>query len=271
MSRYDARTSRVMACVRGIKNTVLPAWEQVQLMIIDGLDHAVLQDLAAEARETAHTANSLDHVAQTWVQVEQAIPAMEALPEELLGEFAAFASDLETAQDAGYDESMDESVADDLGLRLADLLNGTAGVFGSVERLTKVEAARHALEDLEYEVVRADSDRVSAIEAWRGTDLVLLTFDDDGAISTDWAVSGGCGELQSEIHEAMERYGVEIGEEFRVEHHDDPRGGRLIAAASRHGGSRAEGAVAELERNRSATGSLYGGRGGRVQREGVRR
>lgn len=135
-----------------------------------------------------------------------------------------------------------------------------AGQLAAAERQVIVETAQDSLQALGYTHVVAHGSGLSAIEAWRGQELLLLTIPDGGdGVEADHAglADTTCLQTQQELEDEMAARGVHLQATRRVDHVSE-RGGNLIGLAAQNTpGNLARGAVQNHENVQKAAGQLF--------------
>ena len=116
------------------------------------------------------------------------------------------------------------------------------------------------LTELGFQLIQAEGRTVSAIEASRGHERLVVRVDQSGQVATDWVglSDGRCERLQADVTRAAARHGVEFVPVDAVRH-NDPRGARelLIPAAARVGAPSLAHAIVQ-EADGQAAGDRFG-------------
>jgi guanyl-specific ribonuclease Sa len=106
----------------------------------------------------------------------------------------------------------------------------------TVERRVILNASAQSLRKSGYNLVVADGESVSAIEASKGHEKLLVLIENGGRITSDHmgVADDNCEAIQRRFEEGMREFGVStLGAPLRKHRHHDPRGGELIAEAGR--------------------------------------
>jgi len=260
MSTYRVGSSILTACVNSVRQA-MPELERIHDALINGLTSLQAGNLSIAISDTQVT--SVDGLRNMWGDVAQQLPGWEQWPGVACSELStahAMFECLDTDGNWRVSEGLDVMLAqahDALG----EALRATAAELSRVERFAVAEAAALSLPNLGYSITRVEGDHVTALEASKGHEKLLVVVTDGGGIVTDHAgiSDGACVTRQDEFIQNMERFGVTVEESAHTDHRD-PRGGDPIAAAARHrASSLAAGAVIEGDRSyhRTATGSLF--------------
>jgi hypothetical protein len=241
----------------------MPGLERIHAALINGLT-----SLQAGHLSVSVSGSQVPNVAglkRVWDDVTLQMPGWEEWPGSAISELKTAQAKFERMATSGGDRQVPDCL--DVMLTqahkaLGEALMGTGAALSRVERFAVAEAAALSLPDLGYFITRAEGAHVTAFEASKGHEMLLVVITDGGGIVTDHAglSDGVCGARQDDFIQSMAGFGVTVEESARTEHRD-PRGGAPITAAARHrAATLAAGAVIEGDRayRRPATGSLFG-------------
>lgn len=208
-------------------NTSVANLAQLGSSEFDALAHGLCSANAASlcSELIANPPGTIAELNTVWARIDQALPGWQQhLPATSVTTLAAARS----------------------GLRpLGPALGAVAQDLAKLQRSALTATAIDTLTSLDYAVRRVDGERTSAVEARRGHEVLLVTVEGEGRLTTDHAGLAGdaCTDRQQDFVDGMRQRGVEFDDQVAVRH-DDPRGGSPIANAARAGGTTlAHGAV----------------------------
>lgn len=248
MSSYTSSTSAVQANAAALK-IAIPGFERAQDALIDGLTSTRLADIRDNIDQAVVL--TVDDLSGLWQQVGRGLPTLtQSFSDATYEELASAESQLESIRSSVFDGAASAELAvHDVHASLVGALDAAHREFAHAEQMLAAEATAHALPDLGYVVTRVDGDDgdgVTAFEASRGHEKLLVAVSKGGEVVTDHvglSDAASCGTAQQDFADRLEHYGLSLTETNRFDHRD-PRGGALAVHAARQGAQNlAEGVV----------------------------